>query len=617
MERFNKILSLKNRNLDYAVCKTIYALSCAEENIPKMAEHKVLEIILMLWNRELQHEQQREGEGEEKEKERGNGEESLASTTELHSTKTILIGTMYNLSTLCELHTHLIKVGYIELLIKMWPEACKVRQSCLLACYSVYHMACGAADACQFISCDCAPVLCFVWSAHEQNIPEYKGYFFPLDMQLRCAIAIRNMMYIVSNQEALMAAGCVDALVSIAQEVEAPSPLPATRRASGRRPHENIPIFPANKKPPPFKNEADQRIHEETRMHCAAALRSLTFNEKVRDELLSRGAVTVLLDDLNASMKDDSIPMDFNLMCQLEAESWQNGSRSGAATDQARIIAPAPQERSFLTTPQKIRLNVTVKTAILEKYRVQVQLEEPLIEQGGGFDALPEDMTTLVTLDDQDDNGTPAPSHCGRKEWPALDIIDALASIETAEKFESSSMLVSTPQRKKGNNMHETLAGTPDAECKGVMINQFSSLSSRMEEWKAQDQDRAGSTLRRSIDIASRCHRGSLHNSPSQKAVSAALPKVRNRRSLLQDLDHRGPLNINININVKDLEKSHTSDFPPISSLCLGHPAKKLVRKNKESVDNFDSLVSLINNSRKTNGNIGDVLNKWSKISSK
>ena len=504
----------------------------------------------------------------------------------------------------------------------MWPEACKVRQSCLLACYSMYHMACGAADACHFISCDCSPVLCFIWSAHEQNIPEYKGYFFPLDMQLRCAIAIRNMMYIVSNQEELVAAGCVDALVSIAQEVEAPSPLPATRRASGRRPHENIPIFPANKKPPPFKNEIDQRIHEETRMHCAAALRCLTFNEKVRDELSSRGAVTVLLDDLNASMKDDSIPIQYDLMCQLEAESWQNGSRSGAATDQARIIAPAPLERSFLTIPQKIQLNVTVQTAILEKYRVQVQLEEPTIEQGGGFDALPEDMSTLVTLDDQDDNGTPAPSHCGRKVWPALDIIEALASVETAEKIESSLVLNSTPQRKKGNNMHETFAGTPDAECKGVMVNQFSSLSSRMEEWKAIDQDKgagAGCPLRRSIDIASRCHRGSLHNSPSQKAVSAsaALPKVRNRRSLLQDLDHRGPLNINININVKDFEKSHTSDFPPISSLCLGLPAKKLVRKNKEGVDNFDSLVSLINNSRKTNGNIGDVLNKWSKISSK
>ena len=592
MERFHKVLSLKDRNLDYAVCKTMYALSCAVENISKMAEYKVLEMMSMMWDRE----------GEEPSEGQQGGLNKDA-----HSSKVLLIGTMYNLSTLCELHTHLVKVGYIELLMCMWPHAVRNRQTCLLACYAVYHMACGAAETCRFISCECAPVLCFVWSAHDQNIPEYKGFFFPLDMQLRCAIAIRNMMYIVSNQEQLVAAGCVDTLVSIAQEVEAPSPLPATRRASGRRPHENIPIFPANKKPPPFKNEADQRIHEETRMHCAAALRCLTFNENVRDELSRRGAVTVLLDDLNASMKDDSLPIEYDLMCQLEAESWQNGSRSGAATEsRARIIAPAPQERSFLTVPKKVQLNVTVKTAILQKYRVQVQLEEPLIEQGAGFDALPEDMSTLVELDDQDDNGTPAPSLCGRKEWPALDIEVALASIEMAEKHESSAILITTPSRKKGT-MQETVGGTPIAQSS-------LSLSSRIEEWKALEQDRAGGVLRRSIEVGPRFQRGSLRNSTSHKVVNA-LPKVRNRRSLLQDLDHRGSLNININI--KDLDKSSSVDFPPISALSLGTPSKKLARKNKESVDSFKSLVSLINNSRKTKGDIGDVLNKWSKISSK
>ena len=64
-------------------------------------------------------------------------------------------------------------------------------------------------------------------------------------------------------------------------------------------------------------------MYEETRQHCAAALRNLTFNKSFRHDLNNEnGAITVLLDDLNADMKDENFPIDYNLLCELEAESW-------------------------------------------------------------------------------------------------------------------------------------------------------------------------------------------------------------------------------------------------------------------------------------------------------
>lgn len=99
--------------------------------------------------------------------------------------------------------------------------------------------------------------------------------------------------------------------------------------------------------------------------------------------------MTVLLDDLNADMKEEYFPIDYQLLCQLEAESWQNGSRTkGMKEGRAPAISPAPLNLKLFSMTHKVALNVTVRSAVLQKYRVQVHLEEPKLEQGGDSKAV-------------------------------------------------------------------------------------------------------------------------------------------------------------------------------------------------------------------------------------
>ena len=50
----------------------------------------------------------------------------------------------------------------------------------------------------------------------------YRNYpdTFTFDLQMRCAMSIRNLICVVSNQLALVKAGCVEALVELAEEAQ-------------------------------------------------------------------------------------------------------------------------------------------------------------------------------------------------------------------------------------------------------------------------------------------------------------------------------------------------------------------------------------------------------------
>lgn len=583
-----KIAAMNDRILDLSIARAVYTLSCAPENLSKMAGHNILTLVKLLWDAQAAVEE--------------DSPESVQ-PQELHK---LLIATMYNLSTNLESQNLLVTRGYIELVMSMWEVAKKDRDTCSLACYSVYHMACGTTSSSRLVNCGCAHVLCFVWAAHAQNIPEFKEYSFPLDMQLRCAMAMRNMMCVVANQQELVAAGCVDALVSIAQWAESKSAAHPSKGGGLKR----YSISPVPTSIKNMKGENDIRTLEETRKHCAAALRCLTFNKGLRDGLSSRGAVTVLLDDLTASMKEEVFPIDYDLLCQLEAESWQNGSRSkGAKEGRAPAIGTAPIHTTLLSITQKIAIEFTVRSAVLQKYRVKVHLEEPLMEQGTAFDPLLEDVSTLTAFVNPDSNRSTVTSQSEKKEWPALDLTLALASPEGVE--------IAAPQRARSS----TSEGTSMDSCREDRKQSLEALSMphthTLDDWRDRLKVPSSSSGERKPSIPRGHSQTQTGSSSSRRSLHYSLPEVKYSRSLTLDNDYR---NLNrLNSSHSQLDMSLPSDLPPLpSSLSSGRLAKKgKVRVVPRSEEKFNNLVSFINHTRKTKGDIGDVLNKWSKFSSK
>ncbi|KAJ1445719.1 armadillo-type protein [Pelagophyceae sp. CCMP2097] len=111
----------------------------------------------------------------------------------------------------------------------------------------------------------------------------------------RCAAAaLRNLLRVGANQLCMAKRGAVDALVALASSGDAA-----------------------------------------TTTHCAAALRTLTYNHKTRDLLREAGALPIILADADGgfdakSFDGGGFAVSHSLLCKVESESWKNGSRAGA-----------------------------------------------------------------------------------------------------------------------------------------------------------------------------------------------------------------------------------------------------------------------------------------------
>ena len=688
MKRLMTITEMNDQNLNIAVARAVYTISCSLENIPKMAEHNILLLIKTMWEssvraKEIEEVERLEGvEGKEK-KVDNNGNNNNNNTNNYYNNNNsnnnynnnntkksslsssssssyqppssssssssspigldrLLLATLYNLSTSTESQNKLVTDGFMDIIMTLWEIAKKDKSICMLACYSVYHMACGLTSSSRLVASGCAPILCFPWSAHALQLQEYKGFIFPLDLQLRCSMALRNLMCVVSNQESLVTAGCVDALVAIAQEAELHSTTPSTRGASFKRPTAAVitPVVPSTlsvaARKISMQSEANMKINEETRKNCAAALRCLTFNKSLRDGLYSRGAVTVLLDDLNADMKEESFPIDYNLLCKLEAESWQNGSRSrGAKEGRAPHIAPAPLNMTLLSPTHKVNLDVTVQSAILQKYRVQVHLEEPKIESGlDTFDVLNENISTLTVFENADDHGIAVTSQSEKKQWLALDLNPALSHDEILESSPQSG-----PRSRSKNNLHEIYSGncgSGNNSGHGSVHkdkdkdrgNHSVSEDHNHHSHKLNFEDHSSTFLsgdrrdshnnRESRFSVSQGHERKNEHSESRKSSHAGFPDVKSKSVNLSDIDRIS----GSRRSSEKLDFTALSDLPPISSSSSANGTMRSTKSKKgkiriapKSEDKFNNLVSFINHSRKTKGDINDVLKIWSKIS--
>lgn len=341
IERCRQICMAGEYEVDLAVTKALYCVTCATENIPRLADQNVLSIIQNICD---------------------------ADYAKDHQLLFHLIAVLYNMTTYSAVHAKLVSSGIIELFQILWDQCHADLKIITLICSSVCHLACGQVNTTRMVNDGCTTMLCFMTKCKQYE--EYSNYSFPIELYVRCAASMRNLLCVVSNQKIMVDNGALECLINMAHEAEDGTITDsyAVRKKRNKTQRNKIEVL----------NTEQASIYSD----CASALRSMTFNIEVREKLISTGALAVILGDLKKDMSGDEIAISYELLSELEAESWENGSRGRQKEGRAKPIAPAGLFTDLLAGvhSQEVTLNIDIRASELEKYPVKVDLDEPKIE---------------------------------------------------------------------------------------------------------------------------------------------------------------------------------------------------------------------------------------------
>jgi hypothetical protein len=326
IERFERICESKKHHLHVAVAKALYCLSCSAENIPKLVDQQIIPMIRMM--AEIDHGT-------------GRSNELLAH----------LIACLYNLTTVIDIQHKLVSQGFVGVMKSLWDEAERDKDLCILSYLSICHLACGKTNTTKMVQDGCTSILCFI--SKYRTVSAYRNYSFTVDIHYRCSAALRNLLSVVSNQSLMMDQGCLNTIIDLAN-------FSTKERAA--------PYNPSDPSSSNFRG---------VWRNCAVALTSLTYNHEVRDRLVQTEAINIIL--RNAEVDGGEITLGQGLMRELEAESWDNGARGRHKDGRCKSIKPAKLYTELLRGGSNVNLNVEVKDEPLDKFCVQVQLDEPEI----------------------------------------------------------------------------------------------------------------------------------------------------------------------------------------------------------------------------------------------
>lgn len=398
ISRFQQICLSGDPNLDLAVAKAIYYITCAPENIVKLASQNIIPVIETIWRSKYKK-----------------------SMEIIHH----MIAILYNMCIYPDVQNKLVCQGAVHAFVDLWPSAKEDVRLCKLVCSAICHLGCGNVNTNRMIQDGCAEILIFLTEFCKS--PTYSTYFFETDIYERYAASMRNLLHVVPNQASMIECGCLQSLVDMFGM--------ATKFQS-----QGLSI----------------------RKNIAAALRSLTFNSVLREEVLRSGAIRVILADLSSELVGDEQLLSQNLMKELEAESWSNGSRGNLREGRAAPIAPASMYTDLLRSTMNVQLDVDLRHAHLEKYHVQIQLDEPKIDvQESSQPILDLTIADLASYEDGDESNAPITQQCPKQECLIGDevinfFLSELPSKSSCNELESkddSSLLTSQPslpELKKG-----------------------------------------------------------------------------------------------------------------------------------------------------------------------
>eukprot|EP00602_Paraphysomonas_sp_CaronLab_P011187 CAMPEP_0185041812 /NCGR_PEP_ID=MMETSP1103-20130426/41587_1 /TAXON_ID=36769 /ORGANISM="Paraphysomonas bandaiensis, Strain Caron Lab Isolate" /LENGTH=1453 /DNA_ID=CAMNT_0027581715 /DNA_START=6 /DNA_END=4367 /DNA_ORIENTATION=+ len=553
ISRFMTICKSNDPNLDLAVINALYCLSCATENLSKLVLQNSLRIVETIW---------------------------LSSFDKSSELIRILVAFMYNLTTEKSTQKMLVSQGIVRLFKELWTVTKEEKDTVLLSITSICHLACGNVNTALMVREGCTEILCFL--SQYKNSPKYAHYNFSHELVERCSAAFRNLCISIPNQETMVEVGAIDAIVQLIT----------------------------------LNGESlDDAAFATTRKNCASALRSMTYNIAIRQKLVQSGAILIILQDLTRNFEGDELKMNTDLLCELEAESWCNGSRGQQKEARAAYIDPAPLYTKLLGGTSNVNLDVDKISVDQRKFLVKVYLEEPPIETLGALKALEDGFHNLNSFTEDE-------------------IIKTIPMVREKNECRYSSDPNSVIRRITLNDskIADIVYDEDDEDDDDTTVYE------RRAEASGQSALEIGSSFVSSNSGKDRSMitgitNGSYESEKSTKVRFMEKGKVtKSSSSSLQDQPERVQLPSLVHASKFEDEDdgSCTSTQSRLlssrgESMELAHLAgtvpttkKKAPRMRKASSSEFKGLVALINHSKKNKGNesnVDGVLKRWTVIS--
>jgi hypothetical protein len=355
VSRFTHICEAHDPSLDSAVIKALYCLSCAKENISKLVVQNSLSIVYTVWTADY------------------------VKPPELMEH---IVALMFNLTTEESTQAMLVSQGIVKLFYTLWDEVKPMKEMVTLAVTAMCHLACGNVNTSQMVRQGCVEILCFA-TQHKRD-EKYANYVFNHSLVERCSAAFRNLSISIPNQEQMVQLGTIETIVDLIS----------------------------------LNGESlDDSGFTTTRRNCASALRSMTYNIAIRQQLVQSGAILIILQDLTRNFEGDELNMQTELLCELEAESWCNGSRGQQKEARASHIPSAPLYETLLRGTSNVVLNVDRVSVDQSKFLVKVQLQEPPIETEGALEALEHGFQDLASFAEDEAAAPSITMTYDKREW--------------------------------------------------------------------------------------------------------------------------------------------------------------------------------------------------------
>lgn len=245
-------------------------------------------------------------------------------------------------------HPALVNQGMVTVLGELWSKAATGTEAQRLIACAAGQLACGKINSTRFVADGGGRVVCDIALNYKDD---------PLLCRM-CAASLRNLLYITSNQERLVKDGAIEAIVALSS-------------LSG----------------------------EELVEDCACSLRSLSYNTLMRDLLLQTDAIQIILNDMRSGTGMNTVMVDNSLLCEIEAESWSNGSRGFLREGKALYKPRLTFHEALLSQEPSPPLKAKPMSVPLEKALCEYSLPEPEIDMEQENEKLLDTVETLVQAD--------------------------------------------------------------------------------------------------------------------------------------------------------------------------------------------------------------------------
>jgi hypothetical protein len=245
-------------------------------------------------------------------------------------------------------HPALVNQGIVTVLGELWNQASIGTEAQRLVARATGQLACGKINSTRFVADGGGRVICDIAQHYKDD---------PLLCRM-CAASLRNLLYITSNQERLVKDGAIEAIVALSS-------------LSG----------------------------EELVEDCACSLRSLSYNTLMRDLLLQTDAIQIILNDMRSGTGMNTVMVDNSHLCEIEAESWSNGSRGFLREGKTSYKPRLAFHEALLSQEPSPSLKVKPLSVPLEKALCEYSLPEPEIDMEQENEKLLDTVETVVQAD--------------------------------------------------------------------------------------------------------------------------------------------------------------------------------------------------------------------------